>query len=161
PRSRGGRLNFFVIASCRIAYTIRGFSRYKASGVRFQSRRRTMARAKKKSKGSRKRSTKSRKSSAARKVKRTARARAGASRKTSARKRTARKGAAKGSKKRSGSSRKSSTAARRPKAAPAAAEPSKFVGATEPGSEGDEMLVTEELIEEADIDLGGDEGGDD
>ena len=111
---------------------------------------------------------------AARKTKRTARSRAGASRKTSARKTaTSRKPAAKRSAKRtakrtakpaakrSASSRKPSTTARRiAKTAPIAPA----FGGGMAGGEPDEIIIlsTDELLEETDIDLGGDEdGGDD
>jgi len=112
--------------------------------------------------------------SAARKTKRTARSRAGASRKTSARKTaTTRKPAAKRSAKRtakrtakpaakrSASSRKPPTAARRIPAQTAPVVPA-FGGMA--GGEPDEIIIlsTDELLEETDIDLGGDEdGGDD
>src|SRR5207253_8407335 len=133
-------------------------------------RRRTMARAKKKSKASR--------ASSAKKTKRTA-ARKGASRKTAARK-TARKGAAKktakkksakraaggamraaGGAKRSTGGRKSSAARRAPAAAPGAA-PTHGGGMGAEGGAEMEHLGSDELIDEdADIDLGSDEGGGD
>ena len=112
--------------------------------------------------------------SAARKTKRTVRSRAGASRKTSARKtassrkpaakrsakRTARR-TARPAAKRSASSRKPPTAARRIPAQTAAIAPA--FGGGIAGDEQDEIIIlsTDELIDETDIDLGGDEGGGD
>ena len=119
-------------------------------------------RGKKKTKASRKRSaSRSRKTSAARKTKRTARSRAGAARKTSARKTaTPRRRAAKRPAKRT-AKRTAKPAARRRIPAQSAPSAPAFGGGM--AGEPDEIVIlsTEELIDETDIDLGGDEGGGD
>jgi len=83
-----------------------------------------------------------------------------------ARKGAARKGAAKRSTKRSAKARKASPTRRRAAAATAAAAtaPSAFGGAMHDegaGREDMDTLGNDELMEEPDIDLGDDEGGDD